>query len=40
MRSNAKPAKLLVLMRGTSIPPTFTKFYVHDHLYSPAPLAV
>ncbi|MHC4154055.1 MAG: RHS repeat domain-containing protein [Planctomycetota bacterium] len=28
-----------VLMRGTSIAPTFTKFYVHDHLYSPAALA-
>ena len=28
-----------VLMRGTSIAPIFTKFYVHDHLYSPAALA-
>ncbi|HUT31495.1 MAG TPA: hypothetical protein VMX13_16995 [Sedimentisphaerales bacterium] len=27
-----------VLMRGTSIAPTFMKFYVHDHLYSPAAL--
>jgi uncharacterized protein RhaS with RHS repeats len=26
-------------MQGTSIAPTFTKFYVHDHLYSPAALA-
>ncbi|MHC4153821.1 MAG: RHS repeat domain-containing protein [Planctomycetota bacterium] len=28
-----------VLMRCTSIAPTFTKFYVHDHLHSPAALA-